>query len=400
MIKSYTVTVKEVDDGAEAAKLAVAGVSSLPLLKNTIGLIIAHPECVPSGVCCEVMGALPFNCVGMTSIAQCAGDEADTYMLSILVLTSDDCEFSCGVSAPIPQDCSEASARSATRRCYGKVSKSLSAEPKLAIIYSPFYHEPRQHQFISTVSEISARLPVFGAIANDDKQNMSPHTNARVLADGGLYEDRFALLLISGEVSPKFYIASVTEDAIIMPRVGVITEASGIKLLKVNNVNAHDFFKKIGFLGAESKGKRGVGEGLLSSLFVLHIDDGAGGSTDITRIPFKVDAEGIYCGGPLVEGAAMSVAFNTRDGVIETATRLCERIKSDGGETVIINSCIGRRYGLLGEPMIELEVISKHLMDNFTYTAAYASGEICPTRVTKDKAFNQDHSQTIVACVF
>ncbi len=64
MIKSYTVAVREIDDGAVAVKQVVDGVASLPLLKNTVGIITAHPECVPSGVCRDVARALSFPCVG------------------------------------------------------------------------------------------------------------------------------------------------------------------------------------------------------------------------------------------------------------------------------------------------------------------------------------------------
>jgi hypothetical protein len=400
MIKSYTVAVREIDDGAAAVKLAAEGVASLPLLKNTAGIITAHPECVPSGVFRDVARALPFPSVGMTTIAHCAGAEADTYMLSILVLTSDDCAFSCGASDPISEECGVETAEEAVRKCYRELRGRLPGEPKLALLYSHFFLAPRQYQFTAAISETVPNLPIFGAVANDDKQNVRPKTNARILAGGELYDDRLALVLVSGNVTPKFYIASVTEDAIIMPRVGVITKADGIKLLKVNNVNAPDFFKQIGFLGEESGGWRNGEEGLLSSLFVLHIDDGYGGSANITRIPFKVDAEAVYCAGPLFEGAAISVAFNTRDGVVETASQLCEQIKRGcAGGTVIIYSCIGRRFGLLGEPMAELSAIIGQLADNFVYTAAYGTGEMCPIRVTDAKAFNQDHSQTIVACV-
>jgi len=401
MIKSYTIAVREIDDGAAAVTQAADGVASLPLLKNTVGIITAHPECVPSGVFLDVARALPFPCVGMTAIAHCAGTEADTYMLSILVLTSDDCDFACGASDPITEDCSVETAEEAVRKCYEEVGGRLPGEPKLAILHSHFFLAPRQYQFTATLSGIAPALPVFGAVANDDKQNVRPKTNARVLVDGELYDDRVSLLLISGDVSPKFYIASVTEDSIIMPRVGVITKADGIKLLKVNNITAPDFFMQIGFLGAEADGWRNGDAGLLSSLFVLHVDNEEGGVYDLTRIPFKVDAEAVYCAGPLFEGAPISIAFNTRDGVVETAAQLCEKIKSENaGGTAIIYTCIGRRYGLLGEPTAELSCIISRLKDDFVYTAAYGSGEMCPTMVTKDKAFNQDHSQTIAACVF
>ncbi len=399
MIKSYTIAVREIDDGAAAVRQVVDGVASLPLLKNTVGIVTAHPESVPSGVFRDVARALPFPSVGMTTVAHCACAEADTYMLSVLVLTSDDCAFACGASDPIPEDCSVEAAQGAVRKCYGELCGRLPSEPKLALLYSQFFLAPRQYQFTAAVSEAAPSLPVFGAVANDDKQNVRPQTNARILVDGELYNDRPALLLVSGNVSPKFYIASVTEDAIIMPRVGVITEVDGIRLLKVNNIKAPEFFRQIGFLCAESGGWRNGGVGLLSSLIVMHADDQ--GAANITRIPFMVDNEAVYCAGPLLVGAAISIAFNTKDGVVETASRVCEKIKQDhDGGTVIMYSCIGRRFGLLGEPMAELSAIIGGLGDGFVYTVAYGSGEMCPTKVTETKAFNQDHSQTLAACVF
>jgi hypothetical protein len=336
----------------------------------------------------------------MTTIAHCAGAEADTYMLSVLVLTSDDCAFACGASGPIPEDCGVEAAEGAVRECYREVAGRLPAEPRIALLYSHFFLAPRQYQFTAAMSGVAPALPIFGAVANDDKQNVRPRTNARILAGGELYDDRLALLLVSGNVSPKFYIASLTEDAIIMPRVGVITKADGIRLLQVNNISAPEFFMQIGFLSANAGGWRNGGEGLLSSLFVLHVEDGCGGSSDLTRIPFKVDAEAVYCAGPLFEGAAISIAFNTRDGVVETASRLCEQIKREcAGGTALMYTCIGRRFGLLGEPMAELSTIINSLKDQFVYTAAYGSGEMCPTKVIEGQAYNQDHNQTLAACV-
>ncbi|MDR0331571.1 MAG: FIST C-terminal domain-containing protein [Chitinispirillales bacterium] len=404
MIKSYTVSVTEVDDGEEAVRLATGKIASLPLLKNTVGLVTAHPEFVASGVAGVVAKALPFPTVGMTSISHCAGGAAETYMLSVLILTSEDCEFAHAVSGAIPEESApEAAARKCCEealKCYEEARGRLNGEPKLAIIYAPYHHDPHYYEYIAAISKVNERLPLFGGVCNDDRQSLLPRTNARVFHCGEEHEDRLALLLVSGDVSPKFYVDSVTDEAMIMPRVGVITKTAGNKLLQVNNVNAASFFRSIGFLAAD--GPSATHEGLLSSLFVLHIDNGDGTSgTSITHIPIQVDDDGIRCGGGLVEGAGISVAFNTKESVIETARRTIAKIKKENaGGTAIIHTCLGRRYGLLGEPMAELSLINDSLKEGFNYAAAYATGEICPTGVREGRAFNQDHSQTIVACVF
>jgi hypothetical protein len=205
------------------------------------------------------------------------------------------------------------------------------------------------------------------------------------------------MALISGDANPKFYIASLTEEAVVMPRVGTITAADGNKLLGVNNVNATHFFKSIGFLTDDSQA---ANKGLLSSIFVMHVCDEEGNCVDISRIPFNADDEGVYVGGRVVTGAVLSVAFNTKEVVLETARRLLNTVKErHGGGTVIIHSCLGRRYGLLSEPMAELDLIRDTLGSGFGYIATYANGELCPTAVKADgRASNQEHSQSLIAC--
>jgi hypothetical protein len=366
-------------------------VASIALLKNSMGIITAHPEFVSSGIYGQAVKALPFPTVGTTSISHCINGAVDSYMLSVLVLTSDDCSFSCGVSGPVPKSGDVAEL---TRECYGKLRGNLPEEPKLALFYAPFFNNDPccQSRYISAISEMNERLPVFGTIANDDHVGTLALSNAQVLCGGEAYKDRFALALISGNISPKFYIDSVTEDAVIMPNIGIITATDGNKLLEINNVKAADFLKDAGFLSGvlDSSNK-----GLLSSVIILRLNNGA----SISRIPTHVEEDSLFCGGQLVNGAALSVAFNTKESVIETAKRTMSAIKKErGGGTALIHTCLGRRYGLLNEPMRELELISEILDGGFSYMAAYSSGEFCP--VGGENLSNQEHNQTLIVCVF
>ncbi|MCL2182892.1 MAG: FIST C-terminal domain-containing protein [Chitinispirillia bacterium] len=393
MIKSYTVATTEIDDGDAAVREVTAQIASLALQKNTVGLVLAHPEFVSSGVYAQVAGAFPFPITGMTTISHCTSGAAETYMLSATVLTSDDCEFSCGLSGPIPkQDCVE----DVSRSNYGNVRKNLAGEPKLAFIYAPFYNTPYLGSCIAAISaESGGKMPIFGAAANDD--HSAGMTGARVLFNGAAYDDKFALLLVSGGISPAFYVVSATEDSMVMPRIGVITKAVNSRMMEINNVGAAKFLRNAGFPVDEP----GNNSGLLSSIFVLHIDDGNGGVC-VSRIPHGVtDDGGILCGGDMIEGAVLSIAFNTQDVVLETAKTAADKISgSHSGGTVIMHPCLGRRYGLLSEPMAELKLLRKLLGGKFTCAASYANGELCPTSVNGGKADNRFHNQTLVACVF
>jgi len=393
MIKSYAIMTTEVDDADEAVRQMAGQVASLDLLKNTMGIVTAHPEFVSSGIYGRIVKTLTFPTVGATSISHCVSCAVDSYMLSVLVLTSDDCSFSCGVSAPVPMT---GEAAGLTRDCYNELRGSLPDEPKLALIYAPFLNnEPCcQSQYISTISEINKNVPVFGAIANDDHVGSLALTSARVLCGGEVYKDRLALALISGNISPKFYIDSVMEDAVIMPNIGTITASNGNILQEINNVKAVDFLREVGYLSV-SGALDSSNKGLLSSVVILRLNDGAA----ISRIPTHVEGDSLVCGGQLVNGSVLSVAFNTKESVIETAKRTMSSIKKECGiGTAIVHSCLGRRYGLLNEPMRELELISEILNGGFSYTATYANGEFCPTGGAK--ITNQEHNQTLVVCVF
>jgi hypothetical protein len=55
---------------------------------------------------------------------------------------------------------------------------------------------------------------------------------------------------------------------------------------------------------------------------------------------------------------------------------------------------------LLGEPLLEYETVSRIVADKVNYVMATSGGEICPVAVTSSKADNNEHSQSLIACVF
>ncbi|MDR3012643.1 MAG: FIST C-terminal domain-containing protein [Chitinispirillales bacterium] len=401
MIKSYTAIITEVDDAEEAVRQIAEQTASAAILTNTIGIISAHAEFVSSGVYAAVAKALPFPTVGMTSVSHGAGNAVGTYILSILILTSDDCQFSCSLSDTIPNEANSDTITDIMRKCYNDACDKLPEMPKLALLYSPFFVHPLQSEYAAASLKIDEKIPVFGAVANDElTDSSSAQKGHRTFYCGENFEDRFAAVFISGNVNPKFYIASLTEEAVIMPRVGVITKADHNKLLEMNNMNATTFFRNLGFAEQDTGDHN---KGLLSSILVMHVKDEHGDEVDILRIPFLIDDDGVYCGGRLVTGTALSIAFNTRDIVLQTAKQLTDDINKNhsGGGTALLYSCIGRRYGLLSEPLAELELMRDDLKNNFNYIAVYSSGEMYPMiSAAGGKPNNLEFNQALIACVF
>jgi hypothetical protein len=50
--------------------------------------------------------------------------------------------------------------------------------------------------------------------------------------------------------------------------------------------------------------------------------------------------------------------------------------------------------------MKEFEVLCEELAaGGFNFVALNSGGEICPTSVTESKTYNEEHNQTLIACV-
>jgi len=387
MVKSYILTVDEIDEASDAIEELREQLQDIKLLKNTIGIVSFHSDAVNSGVYKAVADFLPFPVAGATSAAQSANGEIGMYMFTIMVLTSDDCRFICGKTDEISE---AVEAAPAVARCYTELKAKLSEKPKLALIYAPVltYHFPGE--YIEAIAGIDPEVAVFGSVASDVNDNTPERDYQITLCSGEASTKSVVIVLIEGDFKPEFFMTSFTDDAIMMRDVGVITKCDKNKLLEVNNMNAVDFFTKIGFKMGERSDK-----GLMTSTLILDYN-----KDDRSRSPFMIEDGAVLCFGYLREGAKISIAVSTPDVVVQTAREVTEKIKSKGTSTALIYSCIGRRVGLMNEPMKELEAIKEIMPPEINYMVGYASGELCPTSVTPEIAHNHEHNQTLVACVF
>ena len=117
MIKSYVITITEVDDTEFALEELETQLSKIELMKNTIGIVSVSTDYFETGVYAAVAKALPFPLIGMSAYAQNANGNIGIYLFSILVLTSDDCEFAHGISDEIPE---QGDVTALTRELYKK----------------------------------------------------------------------------------------------------------------------------------------------------------------------------------------------------------------------------------------------------------------------------------------
>jgi len=406
MIKSYVITINEVDDPQDAVVLIREKMSEIKLLSNSFGIISTHSDAIYSGVYKAVCDVLPFPVAGIAVEAQNANGEIETYILSIMILTTDDCNFVCGRSE---NTFTTNDSTSVVKECYLSLKNKLDEKPKLALLYTPFMVSHFPGEYINAISSIEPSLPIFGAVSADLKALVEPaREGVLTLCDGSASDESVVIVLISGEIAPKFFVSSFGNEAIKMKNIGVVTKSEKNILSEIDNINATEFLKKVGYFG-ESENPE-IDAGHITATCVL--DYGTQDCSDdcdvkcpakkqlVSRAPAEYTDKGVICLGHIGEGASVSIALSTPESVIQSAKEIVKMLGESGAQTALMYSCLGRRVGLLTNPMKEFETIKSKLSDSINYTVSYVGGEICPTCVLSDKALNHEHNQTLIACVF
>lgn len=391
MIKSFTISITEVDDIEVAVQEYQDQIAACPLLRNTVGIVAVHKEFLLSGVYSAVAEAAAFPIIGMTTLSLATKETVGSFLLSIMVLTSDDCHFSSGISEVIPES---GDVTEVTQACYHKLKTSLEGEVKLALLYAPIMRNHCPNEYVMALSAIDERVPVFGTMANENADLLF---DARVFFNANEYNNKMAMVLISGDITPTFYIGSITEEDIVMPDIGEITASHKNMLLEINNINAIEFLQNLGFIGSEIQRR-----GMFSTTFLLKTKEQPNtGGIAIARSMVSTYQNAVVFAGGLQENAVISIATISKDTIMQTAQKVIQDINQNHRhKTVLFYSCLGRRYALTNEPLKELTYINESMSDGFTYLAACSGGEICPTGTIDGRAINHEHNQTLIACVF
>jgi hypothetical protein len=397
MMKSYVIVIHEIDDPIDAVKLLREKLGDIKLMKNSLGIITTHSQAVHSDVYKAVSDELPFPDVGIACDDQCVNGEIGLYMLTVMILTSDDCFFACGHSGDVLR---ANDTEPVITDCYNCLIKELNGEPpKLALMYTPLMADRFPGEYIDTVSAINPHLPVFGSVANV-KSTVEEHGGALTLCSGRASNSCVVMVLIAGDFTPKFFVSTFIESAVILHDIGEVTKCEKNILMEINGVNATDFLEKVGFSKVESN-LYDYNVGLFSTAFILDsVIPGENQRQLVSRSPYAFTDEGVICLGNITYGAKISVAISTPESVVSTAKEMVQTIKDFGAQTALMYSCVGRRIGLLNNPMAELEIIKTELTGLDNYVAVYAHGEICPTLVVDGKVYNHEHNQSLIACIF
>ena len=390
MIHSKTAFTYEIDDPDIAVEEVLGQLQSLELNENMLGIVACSYDYIETGVIAALSEALPFHLVGQTSVAQSVSGESGMLVLTLMVLYSDDCTFTTGVSdvLPVTGDMTDS-----IRTGYEQAKVNMDEKEKLIIAFMPIMNEQAGDDYVNALSSLSGRTPIFGAICADDTPET--YANARTIYDSEAYSDRISFVLISGNVDPHFRIISVSEESV-LPFKGEITRSQGNVLLEVNHMPVMEYMESIGL--AEN-GK--IRSGIASIPFLINFSDAAGSdNVSVARAMYLTVGDGVACVGSMPEGASLAVGMCDKKDVQETTRSIVRDINAEFHDRVVLMiTCFGRRLALTTDPQAEVEIAMEEMSADNDFMMTYSSGEICPTSMKDGLATNRFHNYTIAACI-
>jgi hypothetical protein len=389
VIKALTAYTSEVDDVETALSEILEQLDiEKNLLENSVGILTCYAEFIGSEAVREICSAMPFEVVGSTTLGNAVRGSSDRIILTLMVLTSDDISFSVGLTAPLSSE-----DEGMLRLGYEEARAKTQSRPSMMLCFAPLLVNVGGDFFVDSLSKISDGVPVFGMLAVDHN---SDYHESQVIHNGEAYTDRCALILVNGDIEPRFFIGSISSESVFRQK-GIVTASRGNQLQTVNNMPAIDYLQTLGL----TKNEDGTISGINAFPFIVDYNDG---SVPVVRAMFATTPEGyVVCGGDIPVGATLTVGSIDADEIITTSAEAISSAVSSGNPTcMIVFSCVGRYFTLGYNPLIEIEKIQSILGDTgIVYHITYSGGELCPVHASSGNSntINRNHNDTLVICV-
>ena len=351
-------------------------------MEHSAGFITCSYDFVESGIVKAVCESLPFDVVGCTTLTNANNKEDGTMLFCLTVLTADDCRFSAAVTGSLPEDLEETIASAAQ-----KAQDGLDHKAKMALAFLPMFGVGGEVMLIALDKALEG-TPIFGTVACDfDTANYS---NSYVIFNGECFRECLSFLLISGNITPRFVMASTSEQNL-RKQQAVITSSKECLLKEVNNMAAKDYFESIGLIAGN-----GI-EGMSSIPFVVDYGDG---TQPAARAIYGLNDDGsAVCGGIMPEGGTLYIGRMDVEDILLTAANSAKELLGTGSVSgIIMFPCLGRNMVLAVDPFAEIDAVKNTIGDRLPWHLAYSGGECCPVCDKDGRMANRFHNFTFIGC--
>ncbi|MDR1950475.1 MAG: FIST C-terminal domain-containing protein [Spirochaetaceae bacterium] len=385
MIKTYVAGTMEIDDEEAAVSEILEQLDpENNLKKNSVGIITCNLEFMEVGIVKALCGKLPFNVVGINTMSTATPGEADTMMLGITVLTSDDVFFSVGVSEPLAPG-----QEGPIQELFNKTAAALPDKPEMILSFAPLLAEiGGGDTVVRELDAASGGLPNFGTLAIDFTTQIR---DPRVIFNGDTWKDRLVIVLLCGNFEPRFSVTRIPEARLLKQR-AIITKSAGNIIMEVNDMPVGAYFESLGLA---------VNGHIANPYLIPLVIDFNDNAKPVTRTIHGQSPEGYcICGGAVPEGCSMAVGSIDVEDVLKTAIASIEARPADPEEGLLFFSCAGRNFALGLDIMAELKAVRESLGTDRPYMFAYSGGEICPVLTNDGNLKNRFHNVTLICCSF
>ena len=388
MTRTLTARTFEIDDVDVAVSEVLAQLDMpLSLLDSSIGILTCYSEYIDTGVVKALCEKLPFDVVGSTTLGCATNEEFGETMLSLMVITSDDIKFTAELTDKI-----SVADELVLQKSYQSALAKCSEAPKFILSFAPLLMNVGADFFINAMDKITGDLPNYGTLAVDHNND---YHDAQVIFNGEAARDKYAFVLVSGDISPVFLVASISSENVFQEKC-VVTASNGNQLQTVNDISVSDFLQSLGL----RKNAEGAITGINSFPFIVDYNDG---TKPVVRVMFAVAPDGsAVCGGDMPVGTTLQVGRIDADEVLATTTKLLENVlERKKINALLMFSCVGRYFAQGFDQTAEMCIVQKMLKDtNIPYQFTYSGSELCPVYDESGKPVNRNHNDTFTICMF
>ncbi|MCL2372512.1 MAG: FIST C-terminal domain-containing protein [Defluviitaleaceae bacterium] len=386
MLKTFVAHTTELDDLNLAVSEVVSGLNlDKNLCKNSVGIIACHQEFIASGVVKALSEALPFQLVGTVSFAQATAAQAGSLVLTVMLLTSDHAEF---VSVLTPSLAEEAGR--VISDSYIAATATRPDKPALIMPFAPFLMQNSGDEYVEVLTKVSGGVPCFGTLAIDDSSDFS---TCFMIANGQEHTDKMCMLLIYGEIKPKFFVANLSADTM-FGKAAIVTKSHGHVIEELNGKPVSKYFEDLGLTRATEEK-----HGMSSLPFLVDFQDG---TPPVSKIFITLTPENhALCAGAVPENSLLHIANGDGNDVIHTAGAAIDNLLAHASEAsgALMYSCIARSMAFGVKQFEEINLITEKLQNKLPFMLANSGGEICPTSIASS-ATNRFHNFALIICLF
>jgi hypothetical protein len=378
-----TAFTEEVDEPDVALEELLGQLDLEELKANSLGVLYCYTDFIESDVVEYLARELPFDVIGMSSMASASRADKGLYRLTLAVLTSDDVRFAAASTPPLSAE----NYQQAIAEAWHEASTRVEAPARFAIGFVPFLNDIAGQELLDAFDAASHHTPLWGSIASGTDMT---YADCYTIHNDAVKQHSAVFALIEGAVDPEFVVTSIPERNIYEHK-AIITKSHGCVLSEVNDTPVLDYMRNLGIIFNQ-------GDHTTIPLMVDYRD----GSQPVALGMYAfLDDGSILCGASMPQGALLSLGEIDPSGILETAQTSIDKLLAltDKGGFLLL-PCVTRFVMLAPRQEDEMAAVIERLKETVPYQLGYSGGEFCPVKVEDGGWRNRFHNFTFTACAF